>query len=333
MQIHRVRGTNLRDALSRAAQMYGDQAAFISKERGPLGDVTIAIGVADDARERLAAYGFGDGGQPGAGGDVLPALDPGLREVRRRLRASGCSGEWIEQICAAVAASGERGTHAIDAAATALARQLQVGPAPRSDGRPRMIALVGPTGVGKTTTVAKLAHRLSRSGRRVAICALDAFRAGALDQLRAFSERLEVPLWAPRDADDLATRVAGAGPLDAVLIDTTGRSPSDNRELGRIHDRLSDLAAFGPTAKYLVLSATTGKRSLERAHRAFASMAPDGLVLTKLDETGEPAAAVELSVRARLGVTFLCDGQEVQQHLLRPTVERLADLVLRGRLA
>lgn len=335
MQIHRVRGNNLRDALTRAAQKYGEGASFLSQERGPLGDVTIAVGVEHDARERLAAYGFGEqSSRPSAAAaEALPSLDPGLRDVRRRLRASGCSGEWIEQICSAVTASGRRGTHAIDAAGAALARQLKIAPAPRATDQPRLLALVGPTGVGKTTTVVKLADRLARAGRRVAICALDSYRAGALDQLQAFAERLEVPLWAPRDADDLATRVEAAGPLDAVLVDTTGRSPSDSRELARMQASLAALAGFGDTSAYLVLSATTGMRSLERAHRAFAPFGPDGLVVTKLDETAEPAAALELAVRARLGVAFLCDGQEIRGNLHRPTSDRLADLVLRGRFA
>ncbi|QDU70003.1 hypothetical protein [Engelhardtia mirabilis] len=334
MQIHRVRGKDLRDALTRAAQIYGEKAAFLSQEKGPLGDVTIAVGIESSARERLAAVGFGDEPPKSHGlTDVLPSLDPGLRDLRRRLRASGCSGEWTEQICAAVTATGQRGTHAIDAAAAALSRQLSIAPAPKATGQPRLIAMVGPTGVGKTTTVAKLADSLSRAGRRIAICALDAYRAGAVDQLRAFADRMEVPLWAPRSSAELSARVEASGPLDAILVDTTGRSPNDARELGRIQTSLAELADFGPTAAYLVLSATTGMRSLERAHRAFARLNPEGLVITKLDETDEPAPAVELAVRARLGVAFLCDGQEIRGHLHRPSRDRLADLVLRGRLA
>ena len=81
-----------------------------------------------------------------------------------------------------------------------------------------------------------------------------------------------------------------------------------------------------------MLSAAAGRGALQLATRAFAPFRPDSAVLTKLDETDEPAAACEALVRARLSVAFLCDGQDARAHLLRPTGEVLSDLVLRGHL-
>jgi flagellar biosynthesis protein FlhF len=331
LQIHRVRGRDLRDALQRAAKLYGEQAEVLSQEHGEGGEVTIAVGTEGGARDRLAAMGFrGRGAEPRPDQRGSQATDPGQRDVRRRMRASGCSRAFVEEICAAVEASGRRGTHAIDAAAARIGRDLLVAPAPRSDGRPRLLALVGPTGVGKTTTVAKLADRLLRSGRQVGLVSLDGFRAGAVDQLRAFAERLQVPLFTPRDGAHLAQAAAAHGRFDALLLDTTGRSPRDARAIAEIQGSLERLAGFGPLTTYLTLAATASAASLERAWAGFTPLAPAGLVLTKLDEADSAGAAVELGRRHRLGFAFLCDGQDVARHLQRPTIDGLVDLCLRG---
>jgi flagellar biosynthesis protein FlhF len=185
--------------------------------------------------------------------------------------------------------------------------------------------------VGKTTTIAKLADRMSNSGRRVGLVALDAFRAGAVEQLRAFADRLEVPLWTPRSADDLARSVADHGPVDVALVDTTGRSPRDAYELRQIQTALADLAGFGSLTTYLTLQATTSPANLARAWSGFARLEPAGLVLTKLDEADVLGPILEVPRRTKLGVAFLCDGQDVTGHLERPSRSRLVDLLFRRR--
>ncbi|MEO0651746.1 MAG: AAA family ATPase [Planctomycetota bacterium] len=332
MQIHRVRGKDLTDALERAARMYGTEAAVLSQEKDPSGEVTIAVGT-ETSDPRLAAVGFTQSRSPKRADSTSPGIDRGVADVKRRLQTAGCSAPWIDAVVADLERSGARGTHAIDMAARLLARDLPVAQAPKADGRARLIALVGPTGVGKTTTVAKLADRLSRSGRRVGLVALDAFRAGAVDQLRAYADRLEVPLWTPRSAEQLSASMADYGPLDVALVDTTGRSPRDAYELAKIHRQLGDLAGFGSMTKYLTLQATTSSASLARAWSGFARLDLDGLVLTKLDEADVLGPILEVPRRTKLGVAFLCDGQDPAGNLERPTRSRLVDLLFRRRAA
>jgi flagellar biosynthesis protein FlhF len=330
VQIHRVRGKDLTDALERAARLYGAQAAVLSQERDEDGEVTIAIGT-DEVDPRLRAVGFTSKRAEKRRDSTLPSIDPGVADVKRRLQAAGCSPQWIDAVVAEVEQSKARGTHAIDAAAKVIGRELNVVDAPRSDGRPRMIALVGPTGVGKTTTIAKLADRLSSAGRRVGLVALDAFRAGAVEQLRAFADRLELPLWTPRTAADLAESLSSYGPVDVLLVDTTGRSPRDAYELKQIQKSLAELAGVGSVTTYLTLQATTSPANLARAWSAFARCKPSGLVLTKLDEADVLGPILEVPRRTKLGVAFLCDGQDVTGHLERPSRSRLVDLLFRRR--
>lgn len=332
MQIHRVRGKDLTDALERAARMYGAEAAVLSQERDSDGEVTIAIGT-QATDPRLNAVGFTSERASKRQDSRSPQIDAGVADVRRRLQAAGCSTQWIDAVATAVERSGARGTHAIDAASKVLARDLKIAPTPKADGRPRLISLVGPTGVGKTTTIAKLADRMTQAGRSVGIVALDAFRAGAVDQLRAFADRLQVPLWTPRSAQALADSVQVHGPLDVLLVDTTGRSPRDAYELSRIRGQLRDLAGFGSITTYLTLQATTAPSSLARTWSAFARLDLGGVVLTKLDEADQLGPILEVPRRTGLGVAFLCDGQDPTGDLERPSRSRLVDLLFRRRRA
>ncbi len=328
MQIHRIRGRSLQEALARAAELHGRQAVVLSQESDPDGGVTIAVSA--PTNDALARFGFAP--RAARGGAEQDTFGPGLADLRRRLVEKGCSGPFADEILAAVA---ERGTdeHPIDLGARVIGELLSVAPAPRATGRTRLMALVGPTGVGKTTTIAKLAHRLTAAGRRIALATLDGYRAGAADQLRAFTERLELPLWLGGPEGELGDELARAGDLDAVLVDTTGRSPADRAGLELLERQLASAGRGADTTTYLVLGANASRPALLAAQRAFAGLRPKGVILTKLDETPEPATALELALRSRWPLAFLCDGQDVDKHLLRPTPDRVADLVLLGRMA
>jgi flagellar biosynthesis GTPase FlhF len=335
MKIHRVRGRDLREALSRAQQMLGASALVLSSERGEDGGVTLSVGAPPEKPvERLRRLGFG-GDEPQAVRGTpsgLPVHEPALREVRRRMKQHGCSSEWVEALCGSLVGGPGEAQHPIDAAARLIPGDFKLAPAPRPGSEGAAIALVGPTGVGKTTTLAKLAERLSRSGRRVVLASLDRFRAGAFDQLRAFAERLELPFIELGQGPERLSELAQLGPRDVLLVDTTGRSPKDRAALAELADELERLGRGPSLAVYLVQSAAASRAALLEAHRAFASLEPSGLVITKLDESGEPGQVLDYARLARLPLAFLCDGQELGRHLHRPRAEQLADLVLRGRL-
>jgi flagellar biosynthesis protein FlhF len=196
------------------------------------------------------------------------------------------------------------------------------------DGRPRTIAFVGPTGVGKTTTLAKIAATLVlRDKLRVALVTADTYRISAVDQLRTYADILGARIEVAGDPSSMRAAIARCGDVDAILIDTPGRSQNDT-------DRLAELRAIVDAARphetHLVLSGTASERVLLREAEAFSSLGPDRVVLTKLDEA--VAFGMLVSVVRRIGrrISWMTTGQEVPRDIERATGSRLADLVLGG---
>ncbi len=266
-------------------------------------------------------------------------LEPGTRDVARRMLEHGASSEFVRLIVTEVLRERAGGAHAIDVAAAVLARAVPILPSPK---RPRrhervpLFAFVGPTGVGKTTALVKLGRKLREAGRRVVFASLDPVALGSLERVNDLAhdvDRGEIPLALVRTGEDLKKCLRRAGAVDTVLLDTPGLSPREEERVDELARELVRCAAPCELTTLLVLSAAAGRGALRLTTRAFASFRPDAAVLTKLDETDEPAAAYEALVRARLAAAFLCDGQDARAHLLRASGEALSDLVLRGRLA
>ncbi|MFM2164749.1 MAG: hypothetical protein RL325_1186 [Planctomycetota bacterium] len=191
---------------------------------------------------------------------------------------------------------------------------------------PRRIAFVGPTGVGKTTTLAKIAAQLKlKRGLRVGIVAADTYRIAAVDQLKTYAEILGLPVEIAASPRDAARACESLSDVDVILIDTAGRSQND-------HMKLSELKAFlasaEPDETHLVLSATAGPRALARGAEAFGAAGIDRIVLTKLDEAATFGPLVSLVARLGRSVSFFTHGQEVPDHIEFGRSRRLASLVL-----
>lgn len=196
----------------------------------------------------------------------------------------------------------------------------------RCSERPHVVALIGPTGVGKTTTIAKLAAACRfRDGRTVGLITTDSFRMAAVDQLKSYSEILSVPLEVVIDSDDMTGALARLKHCDVILVDTAGRSRRDT-------DRLVDLGEFlnaaRPDETHLVLSTTTGERTMLRDADAFSALGADRVVLTKLDEAG--GFGIVLNVIQKLGtrISFVTTGQEVPDDIEQGGADRIARMML-----
>lgn len=201
----------------------------------------------------------------------------------------------------------------------------------RADGRghagsARRIAFVGPTGVGKTTTLAKIAAQLSlKRGLKVGIVAADTYRIAAVDQLRTYAEILGIAVEVASSPTDAARACERLGDVDVILIDTAGRSQNDRMKLSELR---AFLAAAGPDETHLVLSATAGARTLAREAESFGALGIDRLVLTKLDEAASFGTLISLVERLGTRVSFLTHGQEVPEHIETARGRRLASLVM-----
>jgi flagellar biosynthesis protein FlhF len=191
---------------------------------------------------------------------------------------------------------------------------------------------VGPTGSGKTATVAKLADRLTRAGRAVAVATLDSYRPGGVHVLAAEAERVGVPYRPCRYREDVAGFVAEQSGCDAILLDTRGRSPQDTEHVSQLASALTESLESADLVTYLVVAATASKASLQEVLAGFARTRPEAAVVTKVDETRRTAVALEVVQGRGLPIAFLCTGQEIATDFYRATPDRMADLVLGGRV-
>jgi flagellar biosynthesis protein FlhF len=190
-------------------------------------------------------------------------------------------------------------------------------------------ALVGPTGVGKTTTVAKLAAECAlRLGRdNLALVTTDTYRIGAVDQLRIYGKILNVPVFAIRDEADLQHTLADLRARHLVLIDTVGMSQRDRR----LADQVALLTGGAQQARrILLLAATAQSNVLEDVARAYAGEGLAGCILTKVDEALTLGGALDVLVRHRLTLHFVANGQRVPEDLHPPNPLYLVERVFRA---
>jgi flagellar biosynthesis protein FlhF len=200
------------------------------------------------------------------------------------------------------------------------------GPIAASADSCRVVALVGPTGVGKTTTIAKLAanYRL-REKRRVGLITVDTYRVAAVEQLRTYADIIDLPMEVVATPREMREAVGRMSHLDLVLMDTAGRSPRDEV---RIQELKSMLGEAEPDEVHLVLSATAGAKSLAATAERFADVGTTALILTKLDEATSLGQLMTLLRSCRLPISYLTDGQNVPDDIETADRRKLAQALL-----
>jgi fused signal recognition particle receptor len=226
--------------------------------------------------------------------------------------------ELVDELRRAPAA--EREARLEQAVVRLLGGTANAGGLARAEAPPTVMLVYGVNGVGKTTTVAKLARRLSRDGRRVLLAAADTFRAGATSQLRIWAERLGVPcVGAAEDGrgDPAAVAfdaidAAKARSCDTVLVDTAGRLHTESgllEELKKVVRVVGKRTPGAPHESLLVLDGTVGQNAVQQA-QAFAAAVPlTGLIVTKLDGTARGGAVVAVRRAVPVPLRFIGTGE------------------------
>jgi len=195
-------------------------------------------------------------------------------------------------------------------------------PGMRRGNRPYVIALVGPTGAGKTTTIAKLAANAALvEGKRVKLVTLDNFRVGGVDQIRTFADLIGLPLDVLEHADQLTTALDDS--YDLVLIDTAGRSP---RETAPIAELAEVLGTLPPVEVHIVIPAATSAPAIDQLVARYQSLGPTRLLFTKLDEVDSAPELTRAPARTGLPITWVTTGQAVPEDLEEPTRARLQEM-------
>ncbi|MFH1215698.1 MAG: AAA family ATPase [Pseudomonadota bacterium] len=210
-----------------------------------------------------------------------------------------------------------------------LISRLQVAPPDfKRQQKPVILALTGPTGVGKTTTSAKIAAWYKiRENRKVALLSMDCYRIGATDQMRTYARIMQIPCEIVLRRMDLLRSVERHRDCDLIIIDTAGKSPYDENHIHELTDWFSPLERVD---LQLVLSAPTKKEDLEQIIKVYSPLTPAGLILTKLDETRAYAALCQQVAAAEIPISFLTTGQNVPEDFFVASVPFLERLFKKG---
>jgi flagellar biosynthesis protein FlhF len=208
-----------------------------------------------------------------------------------------------------------------------LVRQLEErircsGPIRLVPGQQRKVALVGPTGVGKTTTIAKLAGNFRvLEQRQVGLITVDTYRIAAVEQLRTYADIIDVPMEVVTTPREMRAAMSRFASLDLVLMDTAGRSPRDEV---RIQELKSMLAEAAPDEVHLVLSSVANPTTLKQSAERFIEVGANRMLLTKLDEATGLGGILPLIKTCGLPLSYLTDGQGVPNDIAPAEVRKLA---------
>ncbi len=192
-------------------------------------------------------------------------------------------------------------------------------------GRCTRVAFIGPTGVGKTTTIAKLISIYHHHGREVAVITNDTYRIAATEQIRRVAQLVGVPIRVCSRPEEVAKALAEFGDRDLVLVDTAGRSQKHGRRMDELKEVL---AAVEPDETHLVVSMTTQAETVVDVAERFAPAGFDRLVVTKLDEAIKLGVVLDVLSRVPTELSFVTTGQEIPRDIEVADSARLASLIL-----
>jgi flagellar biosynthesis protein FlhF len=287
-----------------------------SREEGPLPEVVEMGHLRRALTEVRAEVGsireYLEAAKADAADATLPAAK---RDVLRYLKGRGVREEHARNLCGRAESLRE--------VPRAMLEDVTVREDSPEAGR--AVMLIGPTGVGKTTTIAKLAAVATRAGKRAAIVSLDSYRIGALEQIRIYSKIMGIPLEIAPDARRVKACVARHADKDVVFIDTTGRNPMG----GAFLSELSPIYEAGvPVETHLLISATCDYDFLEGAWKAYSRLPVDYVGVTKVDEAVRYGGLYNVAALCGKPIAYLTTGQTVPGDILFPTRKKVLQMVL-----
>lgn len=196
----------------------------------------------------------------------------------------------------------------------------------RSNSVGKVTVLVGPTGVGKTTTIAKLAGKLSLiDKKKVGLITIDTYRIGAVEQLKTYADIMNIPFKVVFSIKDMEKAIIDLDYCDVILVDTTGRSSKNMMQI-------SELRAFIEKIKeksvHLVMSASTKNKDIETIIKGYTILEYENIIITKLDETSTYGSILTILDKGKKPISFITTGQDVPDDIKEGNKEEIAKIVL-----
>jgi flagellar biosynthesis protein FlhF len=338
MQIKRFESENIQDALRQVREALGPEAIILSTKTIKKSFSPYDLGKRSSVEVVAATDRFAGPTGTVSPSSVPPRLPPapvkeepqGEDAMIQRILSSGLSSEFVRGLAKEIQRTRkELPGWSLSETYRGLLRwkvmeEVEVtGPSFRG---PQIWSFIGPTGVGKTTTLVKLAaHFHLRVTQKISLVSIDTYRIGAVEQLRTYAQILNIPLEVAHRPEELGQILERHRHQDLLLIDTAGRSPNQKASF----EELRDFLTVDPRIEnHLVLSATTKDRDLERMVTSYALLPIKSYIFSKIDETEEYVPLLNQLVRHRKPLSYLTCGQRVPEDLELATKVRVANLVL-----
>ena len=200
------------------------------------------------------------------------------------------------------------------------------GPLSVSGEERKVVALIGPTGTGKTTTIAKLAAQFSLlKNKKVCLITADTYRIAAVDQLKTYAEIIGVPIEVVFSSQEMREALERHKDKDLVLVDTVGRSPDNTMHLRELTELLG---SYAESEVHLVLSATTKLSDQMNSINRFSPAKVDKLIFTKLDETTSPGSILSILADVDIGISYITTGQNVPDDIEVAQPQKIAQMIV-----
>ncbi|MGN1400539.1 MAG: flagellar biosynthesis protein FlhF [Bacillus sp. (in: firmicutes)] len=257
-------------------------------------------------------------------------VHPVIDEIVSCFREQGLARDTVKDATRAITSRIQKREIDIDDCLTFAAGYLE-SLLPKDDTnlfRKKYINVVGPTGVGKTTTLAKLAaHNMLYHGKKVAFITTDTYRIAAVDQLKTYAEIMNVPVEVAYTSEDFKAASKRLESYDLVFIDTAGRNFRNKEYV----DDLNRIVAFDEQMEtYLVLSVTSKESDMESIIGQFSHLPISHFIFTKIDETATYGSMINVMIKHGKNVAFMTDGQVVPDNLIKADSRKVIQLVMGG---
>ncbi|MFZ3576624.1 flagellar biosynthesis protein FlhF [Virgibacillus sp. DJP39] len=190
----------------------------------------------------------------------------------------------------------------------------------------KIIHFVGPTGVGKTTSIAKVAAKsMLKDQKKVAFITADTYRIAAIEQLKTYAQILDVPLEVAYDIKDYKNAVEKFSDFDLILVDTAGRNFRDERF---VHELKQSIDFNNEIETYLVLSLTAKPNDLQKISEQFKHIPIKEYIFTKIDETRQYGSMLNIALANKTGIAYMTNGQDVPDDIIKPNPQKISEYIV-----